>query len=64
ALIAMVVLVPDSRDPKPGRIDPLGVVLSIVGSSASAELCGSPSWATRHKRNKAKVREQGREHTS
>lgn len=31
ALIAMVVLVPDSRDPKPGRIDPLGVVLSIVG---------------------------------
>ncbi|WP_392670032.1 MFS transporter [Streptomyces sp. LN785] len=31
ALIAMVVLVPDSRDPRPGRIDPLGVVLSIVG---------------------------------
>ncbi|MFG2559846.1 MFS transporter [Streptomyces sp. NPDC048496] len=31
ALIAMAVLVPDSRDPKPGRIDPLGVLLSIVG---------------------------------
>ncbi|MFE3603333.1 MFS transporter [Streptomyces sp. NPDC059142] len=31
ALIAMVVLVPDSRDPAPGRVDPLGVVLSIVG---------------------------------
>ncbi|MFI8432562.1 MFS transporter [Streptomyces sp. NPDC079020] len=31
ALVAMVLLVPDSRDPKPGRVDPLGVVLSIVG---------------------------------
>ncbi|MEE1769776.1 MFS transporter [Streptomyces sp. JV185] len=31
ALTAMVLLVPDSRDPNPGRIDPLGVVLSIVG---------------------------------
>ncbi|MFE3943721.1 MFS transporter [Streptomyces sp. NPDC059118] len=31
ALIAMVLLVPDSRDPNPGRIDPLGVLLSIVG---------------------------------
>ncbi|MEW1720742.1 MFS transporter [Streptomyces sp. NPDC093109] len=31
ALIAMVLLVPDSRDPAPGRLDPLGVVLSIVG---------------------------------
>lgn len=31
AFVAMLVLVPDSRDPKPGRIDPLGVVLSIVG---------------------------------
>ncbi|WP_330176120.1 DHA2 family efflux MFS transporter permease subunit [Streptomyces sp. NBC_01498] len=31
ALIAMVVLVPDSRDPNPGRVDPLGVLLSIVG---------------------------------
>lgn len=31
ALIGMVVLVPDSRDPKPGRLDPVGVVLSIVG---------------------------------
>ncbi|MEU3963016.1 MFS transporter [Streptomyces buecherae] len=30
-LIAMVVLVPDSRDPKPGRLDPIGVLLSIVG---------------------------------
>ncbi|MEU9191020.1 MFS transporter [Streptomyces sp. NPDC048484] len=27
----MVWLVPDSRDPKPGRIDPVGVVLSVVG---------------------------------
>ncbi|MFF9072843.1 MFS transporter [Streptomyces sp. NPDC014646] len=31
ALIAMVLLVPDSKDPKPGRIDPLGVLLSVVG---------------------------------
>ncbi|MFI5755494.1 MFS transporter [Streptomyces sp. NPDC051569] len=31
ALVAMVLLVPDSRDPRPGRVDPLGVVLSIVG---------------------------------
>ncbi|MEU8625702.1 DHA2 family efflux MFS transporter permease subunit [Streptomyces sp. NPDC048669] len=31
ALIAMAVLVPDSRDPKPGRLDPIGVVLSIIG---------------------------------
>ncbi|MEU5716699.1 MFS transporter [Streptomyces sp. NPDC020403] len=31
ALIAMVLLVPDSRDPEPGRVDPLGVVLSVVG---------------------------------
>lgn len=31
ALIAMAVLVPDSKDPNPGRTDPRGVVLSIVG---------------------------------
>lgn len=31
ALVAMVLLVPDSKDPKPGRLDPLGVVLSIIG---------------------------------
>ncbi|MFJ4990094.1 MFS transporter [Streptomyces sp. NPDC088732] len=31
ALVAMVLLVPDSRDPKPGRLDPIGVSLSIVG---------------------------------
>lgn len=31
ALIAMAVLVPDSRDPKPGKVDPAGVALSIVG---------------------------------
>lgn len=31
ALVAMVLLVPDSRDPHPGRLDPPGVVLSIVG---------------------------------
>ncbi|MFD4028993.1 MFS transporter [Streptomyces sp. NPDC058637] len=31
ALIAMAVLVPDSRDPNPGRIDPPGVLLSVVG---------------------------------
>ncbi|MEV0962912.1 MFS transporter [Streptomyces sp. NPDC049910] len=28
---AMALLVPDSRDPDPGRIDPVGVLLSIVG---------------------------------
>jgi DHA2 family integral membrane protein (MFS transporter) len=31
ALALMVWLVPDSRDPKPGRIDPVGVVLSVIG---------------------------------
>ncbi|MET8057983.1 MFS transporter [Streptomyces microflavus] len=31
ALVAMVILVPDSRDPKPGKVDPVGVALSIVG---------------------------------
>ncbi|WP_335931913.1 MFS transporter [Streptomyces sp. PTD5-9] len=31
ALIAMVLLVPDSKDPNPGRIDPAGVLLSVVG---------------------------------
>ncbi|MFD8344573.1 MFS transporter [[Kitasatospora] papulosa] len=31
ALIAMAVLVPDSKDPAPGRVDPFGVVLSIIG---------------------------------
>ncbi|WP_037607195.1 MFS transporter [Streptacidiphilus rugosus] len=31
ALIGMVVLVPDSRDPRPGKLDPLGVLLSMVG---------------------------------
>jgi EmrB/QacA subfamily drug resistance transporter len=31
ALVAMFILVPDSRDPRPGRLDPVGVLLSIVG---------------------------------
>lgn len=31
ALAAMVLLVPDSRDPRPGRLDPPGVLLSIAG---------------------------------
>ncbi|MFJ1645382.1 MFS transporter [Streptomyces sp. NPDC088258] len=31
AVIAMALLVPDSRDPRPGRLDPLGVALSVVG---------------------------------
>ncbi|MFE3161908.1 MFS transporter [Streptomyces sp. NPDC059224] len=31
ALVLMVWLVPDSRDPRPGRLDPVGVVLSVVG---------------------------------
>lgn len=31
AVITMVVLVPDSKDPNPGRIDPVGVVLSVIG---------------------------------
>ncbi|WP_432135702.1 MULTISPECIES: MFS transporter [unclassified Streptomyces] len=31
ALALMVWLVPDSRDPNPGRIDPVGVALSVVG---------------------------------
>ncbi|MFE7118244.1 MFS transporter [Streptomyces sp. NPDC057654] len=31
AIIAMVILVPDSKDPDPGRLDPVGVLLSVVG---------------------------------
>ncbi|MGW1892361.1 MFS transporter [Streptomyces sp. NPDC002004] len=31
AFVAMALLIPDSRDPGPGRIDPVGVLLSIVG---------------------------------
>lgn len=31
ALALMLWLVPDSRDPAPGRVDPVGVVLSVVG---------------------------------
>ncbi|MFE9646719.1 MFS transporter [Streptomyces sp. NPDC006365] len=31
ALGLMLWLVPDSRDPKPGRIDPVGVLLSVIG---------------------------------
>ncbi|MFI1967876.1 MFS transporter [Streptomyces cinnamoneus] len=31
AVTAMVILIPDSRDPRPGRLDPFGVVLSVVG---------------------------------
>ncbi|RMB87090.1 MFS transporter [Streptomyces shenzhenensis] len=31
AVALMVWLVPDSRDPKPGRVDPVGVVLSVIG---------------------------------
>ncbi|GAA2611122.1 MFS transporter [Streptomyces tubercidicus] len=31
SLVAMVILVPDSRDPHPGRMDPFGVLLSVVG---------------------------------
>ncbi|MGW2378181.1 DHA2 family efflux MFS transporter permease subunit [Kitasatospora sp. NPDC001683] len=31
ALIAMVILVPESKDPNPGALDPVGVLLSIVG---------------------------------
>ncbi|KNB52840.1 MFS transporter [Streptomyces caatingaensis] len=30
-LVAMVALVPDSKDPRPGRLDPVGVLLSVVG---------------------------------
>ncbi|MFE1177011.1 MFS transporter [Streptomyces sp. NPDC058773] len=31
SLVAMLVLVPDSKDPHPGRMDPFGVLLSVVG---------------------------------
>jgi EmrB/QacA subfamily drug resistance transporter len=31
ALVAMIAIVPDSRDPRPGRLDPVGVLLSIAG---------------------------------
>ncbi|MFE5741655.1 MFS transporter [Streptomyces celluloflavus] len=31
ALTAMILLVPDSKDPSPGRLDPFGVLLSVVG---------------------------------
>ncbi|WP_406295934.1 MFS transporter [Embleya sp. NBC_00888] len=30
-IVAMLLLVPDSRDPRPGRLDPIGVALSIAG---------------------------------
>ncbi|MGP3924145.1 MFS transporter [Streptomyces sp. 8N616] len=30
-LLGMLLLVPDSRDPRPGRLDPSGVLLSVVG---------------------------------
>lgn len=30
-LVAMALLVPDSRDPAPGSLDPLGVLLSVLG---------------------------------
>ncbi|WKX69990.1 MFS transporter [Streptomyces sp. XD-27] len=32
-IIAMVLLIPESKDPDPGRLDPLGVVLSMIGLS-------------------------------
>ncbi|MEV0371577.1 MFS transporter [Streptomyces sp. NPDC050636] len=31
ALAAMLLLVPDSKDPSPGKLDPAGVLLSVVG---------------------------------
>ncbi|PBC72178.1 DHA2 family integral membrane protein (MFS transporter) [Streptomyces sp. TLI_235] len=31
ALVAMSLLVPNSRDPKPGKLDPVGVLLSVIG---------------------------------
>ncbi|MFB7471233.1 MFS transporter [Kitasatospora sp. NPDC056184] len=31
ALIAMTLLVPESKDPNPGRMDPVGVLLSVIG---------------------------------
>ncbi|MFF7235214.1 DHA2 family efflux MFS transporter permease subunit [Streptomyces collinus] len=31
AMAAMMAIVPDSKDPRPGRLDPVGVLLSIVG---------------------------------
>ncbi|WP_441246392.1 MFS transporter [Kitasatospora sp. McL0602] len=31
ALVAMAVFVPNSKDPNPGRLDPVGVLLSIIG---------------------------------
>jgi EmrB/QacA subfamily drug resistance transporter len=31
AVIAMFLIVPDSKDPRPGRLDPVGVVASIAG---------------------------------
>jgi EmrB/QacA subfamily drug resistance transporter len=34
ALVGIVAIVPESRDPNPGHIDPLGVLLSVVGVTA------------------------------
>jgi EmrB/QacA subfamily drug resistance transporter len=31
ALVAVTVIVPETRNPRPGRLDPLGLVLSMVG---------------------------------
>ncbi|WP_419994356.1 MFS transporter [Streptomyces boninensis] len=56
ALVAMVILVPDSRDPAPGRLDPVGVVLSIAGlvllvygvikGGQLADFAATEVWAT------------------
>ena len=34
AMAAMAAIVPDSKDPRPGRLDPFGVLLSIAGLAA------------------------------
>ena len=50
-LVAMVLIVPDSKDPQAGRLDPVGVLLSIVGlvllSTASSRAASSATSPTR-----------------
>ena len=45
ALLAIPKLVPDSRDPEQGRLDPLGAVLSTIGLGIlTAAIIQAPEW--------------------
>ena len=46
AVVLMLAWVPDSRDPNPGRLDPLGVLLSIggIGAFVFGVIRGADGW--------------------